>query len=47
MDKKIILGNTAHSTLKNNSYSKVYGEAMLTMQSDHRKSEIIKEVHES
>lgn len=44
-NRKIIIGNAAESTLNDNSYSKVYGEAMLTMQADHRKSEIIKEAH--
>jgi len=44
-DRKIIIGNAAESTLNDNSYSKVYGEAMLTMQADHKKSEIIKEAH--
>ncbi len=44
-DRQIIIGNAAESTLNNNSYSKVYGEAMLTMQADHRKFEIIKEAH--
>lgn len=43
--KKIIIGNAADSTLNDNSYSKVYGEAMLTMQADHRKSEIIQEAN--
>lgn len=44
-DRKIIVGNAADSTLQKDAYSKVYGEAMLTMQADHRKSEIIKEAH--
>jgi ubiquinone/menaquinone biosynthesis C-methylase UbiE len=44
-DRKIIVGNAANSTLKENSADKVYGEAMLTMQADHRKSEIIREAH--
>lgn len=43
--KKIIIGNAAESTLEDNSSNKVYGEAMLTMQADHRKSEIIKEAY--
>ncbi|HLS30892.1 MAG TPA: class I SAM-dependent methyltransferase [Flavobacteriaceae bacterium] len=43
--QQIIIGNAAQSTLNNDSYSKVYGEAMLTMQSDRRKSEIIREAH--
>ncbi|MFV0607153.1 MAG: class I SAM-dependent methyltransferase [Niabella sp.] len=39
------LGNAANTTLENSSKDKVYGEAMLTMQADHRKSEIIREAH--
>ncbi|MCS4301841.1 class I SAM-dependent methyltransferase [Chryseobacterium sp. BIGb0232] len=37
------LGNAAHSDLAEQSANKVYGEAMLSMHSDHRKSEIIRE----
>lgn len=44
-NQKIIIGNAAKSTLKENTYNKVYGEAMLTMQADHKKAEIIKEAH--
>lgn len=44
-NQKIIIGNAADSTLNDENYTKVYGEAMLTMQADHRKSEIIKEAH--
>lgn len=44
-NRSIIIGNAADSTLKENTYTKVYGEAMLTMQADHRKSEIIKEAY--
>lgn len=44
-NQKIIIGNAADSTLNDDNYTKVYGEAMLTMQADHRKSEIIKEAH--
>ena len=44
-DFKIIIGNAAESTLESNSVDKVYGEAMLTMHADHRKSEIIREAH--
>lgn len=40
---RIITGNAAQSTLPPNSVDKVYGEAMLTMQADHRKAEIIRE----
>ncbi|WP_234859212.1 class I SAM-dependent methyltransferase [Aquimarina aquimarini] len=43
--RKIIVGNASDSTLANESSDKVYGEAMLTMQSDHRKSEIIREAY--
>lgn len=40
-----IIGNAAESSLPSESATKVYGEAMLTMQADHRKSEIIREAH--
>lgn len=43
--RKIIVSSAANSTLKSNSVDKVYGEAMLTMQIDARKSEIIREAH--
>lgn len=43
--RKIIIGNAADSTLEENYADKVYGEAMLTMHADHRKSEIIREAH--
>ena len=39
------LGNAASTQLEDNSKDKVYGEAMLTMHADHRKSEIIKEAY--
>jgi ubiquinone/menaquinone biosynthesis C-methylase UbiE len=42
---KIIVGNAAQTSLSENSIDKVYGEAMLTMHADHRKSEIIKEAY--
>lgn len=42
-NRNIIIGNASESTLESDSYNKVYGEAMLTMQTDKRKSEIIKE----
>lgn len=42
---KFINSNAAQTTLDNDSKDKVYGEAMLTMQADHRKSEIIREAH--
>ena len=44
-NRKIIVGNAADSNLNDNTSDKVYGEAMLTMQADHRKSEIIREAH--
>ena len=44
-NRDIIVGNAADSTLADNAYEKVYGEAMLTMQADHRKSEIIREAY--
>lgn len=43
--RKIIIGNAADTGLTAASYSKVYGEAMLTMQSDDKKSQIIAEAH--
>ncbi len=43
--RNIIIGNASSVPLEDNSADKVYGEAMLTMQADHRKSEIIKEAH--
>lgn len=43
--RKIIVGNASDSTLSDETYDKVYGEAMLTMQADHRKSEIIREAY--
>ena len=43
--REIIVGNACCSTLEGNSVDKVYGEAMLTMQADHRKAEIIREAH--
>jgi len=39
------LGNAAHTQIETQSKEKVYGEAMLTMHADHRKSEIIREAH--
>ena len=44
-NRQIISANAAASTLPSNSVDKVYGEAMLTMQVDARKSEIIREAH--
>lgn len=42
-NRKIINTSAADTTLDADSVDKVYGEAMLTMQADHRKSEIIGE----
>lgn len=44
-NRKIIVGNAAQSTLDDNSCSKAYGEAMLTMQADPKKTQIIKEAY--
>lgn len=38
-------GNAAQTGLPSGSKDKVFGEAMLTMQADHRKAEIVKEAH--
>lgn len=40
---KIINTNAANTGMEDECADKVYGEAMLTMQADHRKSEIIRE----
>ncbi len=42
---KFLLGNASETGLEDNSKEKVYGEAMLTMHADHRKSEIIRKAH--
>lgn len=42
---KFQLANAAETMLDNNTQTKVFGEAMLTMHVNHRKSEIIKEAH--
>lgn len=42
-DRSIIIGNASKVALDNECADKVYGEAMLTMQADHKKSEIIRE----
>lgn len=44
-NRKIIIGNAANSNLEDQYASRVYGEAMLTMQADHRKTEIIQEAY--
>lgn len=43
--RTIITGNASDSGLDENTADKVYCEAMLTMQTDKRKSEIIREAH--
>ena len=42
---RFINTNAAASTLESESATKVYGEAMLTMHADHRKTEIIREAY--
>lgn len=44
-NRSIIIGNASQVPLPDGSADKVYGEAMLTMQADHRKSAIIKEAY--
>lgn len=44
-NRSIIEGDAAQTNLENVSVTKAYGEAMLTMHADHRKSEIIQEAH--
>lgn len=44
-NRGFVLGNAAETGLPEDSKDKVYGEAMLTMHADHRKSEIIREAH--
>lgn len=41
--RKVLIASAGDTGLDSDSKDKVYGEAMLTMQADHRKSEIIKE----
>lgn len=43
--RHIVVGDAANTNLESSSANKVYGEAMLTMQADHRKSEIIREAY--
>lgn len=43
--REIVIGNACCCPLKNATADKVYGEAMLTMQADHRKAEIMREAH--
>lgn len=42
---KFIHGKASHTGLESGVADKVMGEAMLTMQADHRKSEIVKEAY--
>ena len=42
-DRQIVVGNACNCPLKSGTADKVYGEAMLTMQADHRKAEIVRE----
>lgn len=44
-NRQIIVGNAAETHLPDASADKVYGEAMLTMHVDRRKSDIIREAH--
>lgn len=44
-NRSIIIGNASGVPLENNCADKLCGEAMLTMQADHKKSAIIKEAH--
>jgi Methylase involved in ubiquinone/menaquinone biosynthesis len=44
-NRSIVLGNASQSSLPAGSKDKVFGEAMLTMHADHRKTEIIKEAY--
>ena len=41
----IVQRNASNTTLLDNSKDKVFGEAMLTMHADHRKSEIVREAY--
>lgn len=42
---EFVVGSAAQTPLAGGSKDKVFGEAMLTMHADHRKSEIIREAH--
>lgn len=42
---RMIISDASYTTLPDNSVSKAYGEAMLTMQSDEHKREIIREAN--
>ncbi|MDX9749615.1 MAG: class I SAM-dependent methyltransferase [Flavobacteriales bacterium] len=41
--RTFVEGTAAHTGLADGAVDKVYGEAMLTMQADHRKAEIVRE----
>lgn len=43
--REIVVGNATGTSLPEENATKVFGEAMLTMQADHRKSDIIGEAH--
>ena len=43
--RQVIVGNAAKVVMENGCVDKLYGEAMLTMHANHRKTEIIKEAH--
>lgn len=43
--REIVIGNACCCPLERTSADKVYGEAMLTMQADHRKAEIVREAY--
>lgn len=44
-DRSIVVGNACCCPLPDASADKLYGEAMLTMQADHRKAEIVREAY--
>jgi SAM-dependent methyltransferase len=44
-DRRIVIGNACSAPLDTASATKVYAEAMLTMQADHRKAEIMGEAY--
>lgn len=43
--RRIVIGNACCCPLEAGTADKVYGEAMLTMQADHRKAEIVREAY--
>lgn len=44
-DRRIVVGNAKDAPLDSEVADKLYGEAMLTMQADHRKADIIREAY--